>query len=304
MIKDHEAVRKRLEEFFDKFPSVSKTELCRAAGISTSALSQFIHDKYTGNNDKIATVVNGFMDRFENRAAGRKVSFVETSVSELFFDIASVCHNLGRIGMAVGPSGIGKTEAAKEYKNRNSDTILIEASVGYTEKFALKKIDELTGGDGRGGKPDLLDGIVEKLKGSNRLIIIDEAEHLQDRILEVIRRIHDFTGVGVLYVGLPKFAATVINLRRDFDYIKNRIYMPAKFERITVDDAERILNTIIPNINGLSQVFHERSRGCARKMVFLAEECLRLQQLNGADLTEDFVESVDRSMKIEGLAYV
>ena len=43
--------------------------------------------------------------------------------------------------------------------------------------------------------------VVNKLNNSGRLLIIDEAENLPYRALEITRRIHDKTAVGVLLVG-------------------------------------------------------------------------------------------------------
>lgn len=45
--------------------------------------------------------------------------------------------------------------------------------------------------------------IVDKLKSSGRLIIIDEAEHLPYKSLELVRRIYDKANVGILLVGMP-----------------------------------------------------------------------------------------------------
>jgi DNA transposition AAA+ family ATPase len=299
-----EAVRTRFETFLEEHPEVTIREVGRAISKSPVTISMWRNDKYKGNNEAVTTAINNFMERYAGRQRVRKDKFVDTSISELFFDIASVCHNLGRMGMAVGLSGVGKTMAAKEYKRQNKDTILIEAASVVSEKGILEKLHRAAGGDGRGNKGELFEGICEQLKDSQRLIIVDEAEHLLDKVLEHFRRIYDFTGVGVLYVGLPKFAAMIINMKRDFDYIQNRIYVPAKLGQITVEDARAILQTIIPNVNGHAETFQQLSKGRARKMVFLAEECLRLMQLNNKELSDSFIHSVDRAMRLEGMAHV
>ena len=43
--------------------------------------------------------------------------------------------------------------------------------------------------------------LVEQLAGTNRLIIIDEAQHLTKKTLEHLRSISDETGVGICFVG-------------------------------------------------------------------------------------------------------
>ena len=59
----------------------------------------------------------------------------------------------------------------------------------------------------------MVSGIVKKLKGSGRMIIIDEAEHLPYKALELLRRVHDKAGMGVLLVGLPRLIHKIMEGR-------------------------------------------------------------------------------------------
>ncbi len=46
--------------------------------------------------------------------------------------------------------------------------------------------------------------IVDRLKGTKRMLIFDEADLLHYRAMETIRPIHDATGCPVLFAGKPK----------------------------------------------------------------------------------------------------
>ena len=62
--------------------------------------------------------------------------------------------------------------------------------------------------------------IIDKLKSSGRLIIVDEAEHLPYTSLELLRRIYDKAEVGILLVGMPRLMK---NLKGDKKNMLNYI---------------------------------------------------------------------------------
>ena len=82
--------------------------------------------------------------------------------------------------------------------------MLIEVDPGYTAKVLLEDLCGKLSVNVRGNLHELLEAVINKLQDSGRLIIIDEAELLPYRALEVIRRIHDKTGIGIVLAGMPR----------------------------------------------------------------------------------------------------
>ena len=124
-----------------------------------------------------------------------------TSVSQAVTNIITYCHLQGKIGVAYGDAGIGKTMAIREYVRNNPDSIVITVSpcfatvTGVNELLAEPlKIKEKV-------SRRIYSEAKERLKDSNRVIIIDEAQHLTVRVINHLRCLSDESGVGIAFVG-------------------------------------------------------------------------------------------------------
>ena len=163
-----------------------------ATGIAKSTISMWMNDTYKGKIDKINDKINNFIQREKERSLNEELPFVDTSIVGYITEIGRVCHTTGGIGVCVGKAGLGKTVAVKNYTKEFLDSILIESDSGYTAKSLLLEIHKRLGLSSKGSVYDLMGEVVNKLNNSGRLLIIDEAENLPYRALEIARRIHDF----------------------------------------------------------------------------------------------------------------
>jgi DNA transposition AAA+ family ATPase len=274
----------------------------RSMAVSQAALSTWCNDKFRGDKTKMERNVRAFLIREAQRvtAIAKATPFVETTVARRIHEAAEICHILGRMGLCAGPSGVGKTYAVKEYVKKNPQVILIEGHLRMATSDVMREIHRATGGDGRGTVHAMIMEIVAKLKDSGRLIIVDEAEHLHCNTLDQIRRIHDWAGVGVMYVGLDRFRGQVRSLRGDYEYIVNRIAVPVVIEELTKDDVEDLVSAIIPNAKPLMRTFVKQSRGNARRLDTLVRETMRLHDIDPEtnELTPDLVEFAANTMEV------
>ncbi|EFA28414.1 putative bacteriophage DNA transposition protein B [Haemophilus influenzae HK1212] len=111
--------------------------------------------------------------------------FVSTLAARKTMDVMQYAHTEGKIVVVYGAAGLGKTATLKEYAARYPSSMLIETDPGYNPRVLLHKIAENCGVVAQGGNHDVFEKIVEKLDGSERLLIIDEAELLSTRSLEL-----------------------------------------------------------------------------------------------------------------------
>ena len=193
-------IRAELRDLMEK-NSYSTAYISTATGLAKSTISMWLNGTYNGKNDKVTDAINNFIQRERERAVENDLPFVNISIVKYISEIARLCHTQGKIGVCVGRAGLGKTVAVKKYTQEFLDSILIESDSGYTAKSLLKEIHRRLGLSGKGSVYDLMGEVVRKLNQSGRLLIIDEAENLPYRALEITRRIHDKTGVGVLLIG-------------------------------------------------------------------------------------------------------
>jgi len=284
-------LREALKGLMESY-ALSLSQVGRSIGVAPSTVSMWLSGKYRGDNQRLAEAVESYLKVFRERQSvqKRRVKFVPTSVSGKMFEVARLCHLECEIGLAYGEAGIGKTMALKEYARLNPDVILIEADLGFTAKALFEELLDALGLQPRGHLHGMFKEVVEALKDSGRLLIVDEAEHLPRRALELLRRLYDKAGVGILLVGLPALRNNIKGRRRDFAQLYSRVGIAARLEGITPEDASSLVNEVLPGTNGLAREFYRESRGNARALAKLANQTRRVMRLNGAELTADLIK--------------
>ncbi len=271
---------------------ISQNDLSRALGISAAALSQWMAGKYKGSVAKIEDAVKAFIDREREKTKTPKktIPFVMTSISKKIFELARVCHLEGEIGVCYGEAGIGKTVTAKEYLSRNSDVIFIEADLGYTAKVLFTEIHKKLGLIGRGLIHEMFDQVVEKLKGSGRLIVIDEAEHLPYRALELLRRVYDKAGVGIMLIGMPRLIHNLRGKRGEYAQLYSRVGLAGKLDPLKSQDTEMIVSAMKLDTR-LSPAYHSECHGNTRVLSKLLVRSIRLARINECTLSPEVIKT-------------
>ena len=219
------------------------------------------------------------------------IPFCPITNADIVFQIARTCHLEQEIGVLVGEAGTGKTKAAKEYSKQNPDVIFIEADLSFTTKVFFRELHKKLGMDGNGGIYDLFADCVEKLKDSNRLIIIDEAENLPYRALDMVRRLYDKANIGILLIGLPRLIANLRGKRGEFKQLYSRVGIVMALDEFSESDTKLIVQTIFPNTNGLYKTFHELAKGNGRKLEKLILRTSRAARSGRRDITEKLVKN-------------
>jgi len=84
---------------------------------------------------------------------------------------------------------------------------------------------------------------VDRLKSSDRLLMIDEAEHLPYGTLEYVRRIHDKTGIGIILCGLPRLEKNIKGYKESYLQLSSRIQLVTRLKHLTEEDVEAYLES-------------------------------------------------------------
>lgn len=189
-----------------KSKGLSQDAVGKSIGRSGSAISLWLKGSYSGDVQELETRLRGFMEKALGRESviGRAGAFVQTRVAKIFHEIAYQAHLECELAVLVADAGMGKTTAAEEYARRHPEVLLVPANMSYTARVLFLKLCELLSLDPEGNVNTLLNRVVTKLKGSGNLVMIDQAEYLPDRALELLRTVYDDAKVGVLLFGLPR----------------------------------------------------------------------------------------------------
>lgn len=241
-------LQSELKQWLDSNPKWNQTRVSKKLDISNGALSSWLGGTYKGDSERIGKAVQQFLKGqiFEAQESVKKdFDFCETSIYKKIEENATLAEHCGEIRVATGLSGIGKTTALKHIKAERSGMILIEAYQGMTKQTIFRNICKQIGEDTRGNFDTLFNRAVDRLKGSERLIAVDEAEHLSFKTIDAIRRIHDFAGNGVLLVGHPRFFNELKHNQGEYAYLYNRLSMPVDLKQLKDEDVAQLVSTVI-----------------------------------------------------------
>ena len=265
--------------------------IAKAIDVSTTTLHLWMNNKYEGNVKKINDAVSRYLEIEELRESRVTLDFVRTSVVDEVFDIAKTCHVENEIGVCYGEAGIGKTFAVKQYAIDNSDVVLVEADLGYTPKVLFSEIHKKLGFDGVGTIHGMFLDILDKLKASGRLIIVDEAEHLPYKSLELLRRIYDKAQVGILLVGMPRLIMNLKGEKRQYAQLYSRVGIATKLNPLTEEDKELIMSKLLPNYKSVYPTLSSFCGGNTRVLTKLLVRAIRIAELNNIEVNDDVVQA-------------
>ncbi|MDD3238373.1 MAG: AAA family ATPase [Candidatus Gastranaerophilales bacterium] len=263
----------------------------KAINVSNATLHLWINNNYKGNVKKIDDAVANFIEIEKLREGRIRVDFVRTSIVDDVFDIAKTCHVENEIGVCCGDAGIGKTYAVKRYAIDNTDVILIEADLGYTPKVLFSEIHKKLGFDGCGTIHGMFLDIIDKLKASGRLIIIDEAEHLPYKSLELLRRIYDKARVGILLVGMPRLIMNLKGEKRQYAQLYSRVGIATRLNSLGDEDKKAIISSILPNYKSVFSTLSDYCAGNTRVLTKLLVRAVRIAEINNMEVNEDVLQA-------------
>jgi DNA transposition AAA+ family ATPase len=285
----------------------SQSKVAAKTGLSTAVISQYINGKYTGSISAVEHAINEFISREEEKERNRtvRVGYVPTRLAKRCIEIMRNTQLDGDIGVIYGSAGLGKTMAMREYASRDQSAILIEADPGFTTKVLLEELCIKLGVNKRGNIHELSENCINALRDTGKAILIDEAELLPYRALEVLRRIHDRTGVGIVLAGMPRLLLNLKGRRGEYAQLYSRVGMAldldANLKRADFDD---ILANMLPedddgevNVEApLLDAFYKGAKGNYRRLFKLARGVVRAGQIDNQGISVKLVEEYSKML--------
>ncbi len=176
-------------------------------GRHASSITRWLNGTYTGDNEAVAADVERWLD---TRADAAKRSLdgagldhhAETSASRQITSALAYAHAAGDIVAIIGKPGRGKTWASERYCAGRTNAFYLSVSSAV---FSLPGLLSLVGeaiGAGRHHRSalDAERTIIDRLRDRQALIVVDEAHHLRDKLLDELRIIRDRAGCGLALV--------------------------------------------------------------------------------------------------------
>lgn len=197
---DYQSAIESLREYIAK-SGKTQTAVGTELGVSSGAISSFLSGKYKTPHTLIPKVCALLSMNAKKAVAPKAPGFAETSISRTVYNTVAYAHLRGVIAVVYGDAGVGKTSTVREYVKNDSLALLITISPTYSSITGVNELIAAQLGVRERVARRLTAEIVDRLKGSGRVLIVDEAQHLTVRALNHLRCISDESGVGIALVG-------------------------------------------------------------------------------------------------------
>ncbi|EDR2284967.1 AAA family ATPase [Salmonella enterica] len=273
----------------------SQGQVARAIGRSSATMNQYVQGKYNGDIADMEERIGHFLRRVREKQNALRIDerFVSTPTASKGLEVLSYAHLESEICVLYGAAGLGKTMILKEYARRDDTVIFIEADPGFTARTLLEELCCRLRLSKNGNIHALIEVCVEKLKGSGRLLVIDEAELLPYRALEVIRRLHDKAGIGVVLAGMPRLIVNLKGKRGEYAQLYSRVALALDLgNALARQDFDQIAVDLMPEAEDrkISDALYEQSKGNARRLFKMARGVYRMCDISKKDVTVTVIE--------------
>lgn len=232
--------------------SFTNREIAKQSGFGEQILSALLRGKYTGDSAAYVELLRKWVNAQAERGVKtefknglKEPEFVMLPTTKNLMSIMQVSQSLKRWGMAYEGSGVGKTEAAREYQRENPNVWIVTVSeFARTSMSLLNELARQIGVDVQGMTlANKNSRLIQALDGAHGLIVIDEAQYLSDNTLNGLRILAEGRA-GVVLLGNDmvhsRMQATrsVINLRP----IWSRTIRPLRIETSSDADIEAYMH--------------------------------------------------------------
>lgn len=304
---DYNEMRDKLREYM-KLSGKTQAVIAKELDYSVAAVSQFLNDKYTGDNEEFAARVNQLLNMGAVRKSLAKAPdfCMELSNTKSMLNQISIAHATNDILLLYGPAGCGKSTACSYYADHHKGTVLIEAdATTNSPRAVLSLIAEEVGENSRGTTTIIMRTLVKYFKGSNKLLIIDEAQHLTEKTFDTIRALNDKAGIGIVYSGNPSILKNMFGCHQEqFDQVFSRIGYHCKLDNeYSFDDIKQIFRNHNLDKDCLKYLLKtSHKKGGLRIMIKLYKLAANIANALELPVSVDILEDAKRRMGISGVS--
>ena len=213
------------EEFFNHLTKkgYSQNYVAIQLGFSGATISFYKSKSYEGDVEKLEHQIKRWLEEEKRKEEMLNIPIIiHLSTIKQVYRAIDNAKDRKNISVVTGDAGCGKTEAARHYVNYSSQAILVEVGPIVTRKSLLNELARCMDLETKGSLDMIVLNIVEKLKDTGKVIIIDEADRLDYGKLDILRRISDQARCGLVLIAISKFKYELENKHNDYDQLSSR----------------------------------------------------------------------------------
>lgn len=265
------ALQAQLDAYLSEQSGLPQSKAAAMIGVSPTALSQYRNSKYPGDVEAVESKIEEFLRTRSAAAQAEKApylsaGYVPTSVSEDVYKAIQYCQLERGIVVLHGDAGIGKTRGAARFVQDNpANAIYIRCTpVGGTLTAMLRQLGTALKLPATRNRLELSMAIHDRLKGTDKVIIIDEAQNLRFDALEELRSLSDpddltgESGTGICLIGNSEVYSRMLGKQEaQFAQQFSRVRFRRRYSTADVKlaDVEKLFPTLADGSHGKELAF-------------------------------------------------
>lgn len=254
-----ESVRRALEDFIEQHSLTHAEAATRLKLSSATRLAKYLGLKNPANQPesdmpRVEMTVRHFL-RHQARREALVQSLFETSVSKAIHNTIKHARKTGDMCLIHGPAGGGKSCGGELYCRNQPNSVMITATTDRRDARAMRnmvfeelRFDRDSKGIAYDNHTTRWEWIINILRGSERVIIVDNAQRLNLKAFEWFCDLNDLTGTCVAFLGNPE----VLDVIAKSDQVNSRFGIVSEV-RIYRDEeviAGQLVQQFAPEGNG------------------------------------------------------
>ena len=175
------------------------------------AVRRFIEGTYEHDDSSLARRLDRWIISTESDSCGLPTTVVSTTVVETMIGVLKLINRQKSMGSIVGPSGTSKSTVLKAAQSGLiPGSVYIELNCTDSSMTSLlRRISSDLGGPKSSATQASMRWIIDHLKGTDHMIMLDEAHYLKRPAMNAVRDIHKATGCPVVFVGTHDLLQTI-----------------------------------------------------------------------------------------------
>ena len=282
------------------------SQIARESGVAAGTLSAFVNNKYNGDNERVAQTLERWLENYHRAAElPEPPRFAETTTARQIWTSMRFASLTESISVICGNPGVGKTEAAREFRRTNNNVwmITITPSCASVLECLTELAYELGMNDAPRRKGPLSRALRRRLEGTQGLVIIDEADHLGAEVLEELRLLQESTRTGLVLMGNHRVYSNMTGGNRTVEFARlfSRIAKRTAINKTKKADVKAIADAW--QINGEKEL--ELLQQIAQKpgALRILNHSLRLAAMTahgkGERVNEDYLRQAFRELDLD-----
>jgi hypothetical protein len=241
-------LRASLQQYKER-EDLSLKELGKRLDYSEGMVSRYLGDRFEGDVSAIELKIRDLLKSDQLRATVvQEVETFPTLVTKQVHNALELIRRNSHVGLIFGDAGVGKSRAIGLYASKNPLTLLITLSRFSGSDTAgiitaiWRQLDTSSFRRKRDGNRGAF--LVERLRGSGRMLVVDNAHRLTRVGREALFDFHDATGCPIALVGNPELLDSIEENDQQFSRVGVR--MKAELKREAADAAAELIARVWP----------------------------------------------------------